>query len=147
MRATPERLSAHEASCFSRYSDRKEDFSIERALADRVITVVRQVDGVVRSHVNSVGALEHAISPRAQVVPVAVEHHHRMIATMERVDAIVAVDTDRRNVAELPRFRPFDPILEDAILVVAAAEDCGHAVCSRTFTSSSMGVSRAVSPI
>src|SRR5450755_4003222 len=131
MRAAPERLSAHEGSCISRYSDREQDLAIERALADRVITVVSQVDRVVRSHVNAMGALEHAVPPRAQAIAVAVEHDHRMVATMERVDAIVAIDADRGHIAELPLFRPFGPALENTIPVVAAAKDRGHAVCSR----------------
>jgi hypothetical protein len=44
---------------------------------------------------------KRALAPRAQEIALAIEHDDRMLAAIERVDAVLAVDRDRRDVLEL----------------------------------------------
>ena len=88
-----------------------------------MVAVVGAVERVVAVDVDAVRAAEQAFAPGAQEVAVAVEHHHRMLAAVEDVDAVLAVDGDRRDVAELPAVGQLGPVLDHAITMLAAAQD------------------------
>src|SRR6185436_6463710 len=93
---------AHERARPARNADLEQNLAVERALAHRVIAVVGAIERVVGPHVHAVGATEYALAPRLEEVAVAVEHAHRMFAAVEHIDAILAVDADRADVAEFP---------------------------------------------
>src|SRR4029079_9826922 len=88
--------------------------------------IVGQVERVVDIDVDAVRARKLALAPRAQEIAFAIEHDDRMLAAVERVDAVLAVDRDRRDVLELPAFGKLCPVLDDSIAVLAAPQDRCH---------------------
>src|SRR5262249_7534049 len=82
-----------------------------------------QIDRVVRPHMDAVRPRILALSPGAQEIAVAVEHHHRMLSAAKGIDIVVLVDADRGDLLERPAVRQFRPVLDDAVLVVAASAD------------------------
>ena len=73
------------------------------ALAHGVIAVVGAVEIVVRVDVQAVRAAKQPLAPALDEAAVAVQHHHRVLAAIEHVDAVLAVDRDR---ADSVRFQP-----------------------------------------
>ena len=49
-----------------------------------------------------------------------------MLAAVEAIDAILAVDRDRRDVLKLPAFGKLRPVLDNPIAVLAAPQDRCH---------------------
>ena len=88
--AAIERLAAHEGRRPARDADREQHLAVERALADRVVGVVGEIDGVVRAHVQAVRARENAFAPGAQEAAFAIVDDHRMRAAVEDVDVVLA---------------------------------------------------------
>src|ERR1700722_4828738 len=99
-----------------------------------MVAIVGAVERVVAVDVDAVGAAEQAFAPRAQELAVAVEHHHGMLAAVEDIDMVFAVDGDRRHVAELPAVGQLRPVLDHAITMFAASKDYRH--CSLLFAGS-----------
>ena len=96
--------------------------------AQGVVAIIGQPEGVVRGHVQAVGAAEHALAPRAQKVAVAIEHDHRVRAAIERVDAVLPVDAHRGHVGvELAARRQLGPVVDDLVAIGARAQDDRHA--------------------
>ena len=124
--AAVERLAAQERRGLVGHADGQQHLALGGDLADRVVAVVGAVEVVVAVDMDAVGAAEQAFAPRAQEVAVAVEHHHRMLAAIEDIDAVLAVDRHRRDVAELPAVGQLGPVLDHAITMLAASEDYGH---------------------
>ena len=60
----------------------------------------------------------------------AVEHHHRMVAAVEDIDAVAAVDCDGGDVGELPAVRQLAPVLHHAIAMLALPKDRAHRTSS-----------------
>ena len=87
-----------------------------------------QIDRVVGSHVHAMGTGEHAFAPGTQKVALAVEHDHRMLAAVEHVDVVVAIDANGANLVERPAIRQAAPAFLDAITIVSGAQNHGHAV-------------------
>ena len=98
-----------------------------RALAHRVVAVVGAVEIVVRVDVQAVRALEQALAPALEEVAVAIEHHHRMLAAIEDVDVVLAVDRDRADVGQIPAVGQLRPVLDHAIAMLARAQNDRHA--------------------
>ena len=90
--------------------------------------VVGAEDRVVGHHVHAVRAREHAFAPRAQEVALAVEHDHRMLAAVERIDVVVAVDADGGDLVERPSIGEPAPAFLDTIPVLAGPQNDGHLV-------------------
>ena len=65
-----------------------------RAPAHRVVAVVGAIEIVVGVDVQPVRAMEDALAPGAQEIALAVEHHHGVLAAIEDVDLVLAVDGD-----------------------------------------------------
>ena len=128
VRAAAERLAAHERRGLAGNADGQQHLAFERALADRVIVVVGQVDRVVRPHVDAVRALEDALAPRAQHVAVLVEDDDRMVAAVKRVDLVLAIDADGRDVVQIPSVGPLRPAFDSAVGVVARAKCLGQSI-------------------
>src|SRR5215472_4980341 len=132
MRAVVERLDAHEGGRLPRDAERHQDAAIERAMAHRMIAVVRQPDRVIGRDMHAVrlamGPGKVAFAPGAQQVAIAVEYRNRMVAAIEGVDVILAVDPDRGAIAEHDLVRDLRPALLDLERPLAAAEHHGHRV-------------------
>src|SRR5205814_1808442 len=79
-------------------------------------------EDVVRVDVQPVGAGDYAFAPGAEEISLAIEHHHRVLAAVEAVDAILAVHGDGGDVLELPAVGKLRPVLHYAVTVSAGAE-------------------------
>ena len=64
MCAAVKRFAAHVGRGLARQTDLKQDFSVEGALANRVVTVIGEVNRIVRAHLYAMSALEYAFAPR-----------------------------------------------------------------------------------
>src|SRR5215218_9781267 len=73
-----------------------------------------------------VGAREQAFTPAGDEIALAVEHHHRMFAAVEDVDAVLAVDRDGSDIGELPAIRQLAPVLHHAVTMLARAKYYRH---------------------
>src|SRR6202035_4610892 len=72
------------------------------------------------------GAAEQAFTPASDEIALAIEHHHRMGAAIEDVDAVLAVDRDRGDVGQIPPLRQLRPVLHHAITMLPRAENDRH---------------------
>src|SRR6267154_627160 len=75
-------------------------------------------------------AAEQPFAPACDEIAVAVEHDHRVDAAIEDVDAVLAVDRDRGDIAEVPTLRQLRPVLHHAVAMLARAENGRHVVFS-----------------
>src|SRR5215472_6889564 len=132
MRAVVERLAAHEGGRLARNADRQQHAAVERATAHRMVAIVRQPDRVVEGDMHAVrlamGPGKDAFAPGAQQIARVVEYRNRMVAAIEGVDVILAVDPDRGAIAEHDLVRDLRPALLDLERPLAAAERHGHRV-------------------
>ena len=126
MGAAVEGLAAEERRRFAGNADLEQHLAVERALAHGVVAVVGAIDGVVWPHVDAVRAMESALAPRFDEVALAVEHDHRVLAAVEDVDAVLAVDADGSRIAELPTIRQLGPILGRLVGELSLAQDHSH---------------------
>ncbi len=124
--AAVERLAAHEGRGLAGDADGELDLALGGAATHGVVAVVGAVEGVVGIDGKAVGALEHALAPRAQEVALAVEHDHGVLAAVEDVDAVLAVDGDGADVHELPAVGQLGPVLNHAIAMLATAQHGRH---------------------
>ena len=99
-----------------------------RAFAHGVVAVVGAIELVVGVDVHAVRAAEQAFAPAREEIAVAVEHDHRMLAAVEDIDAVLAVDGDRGDVVERPAVRQLRPVLDHAVAMLAGAENGWHVV-------------------
>jgi hypothetical protein len=72
---------------------------------------------------DAVGSRVLALAPRAQELALAVEDHHRMLAAIEDVDIVLAVDTDAADFLEGPALGQLRPVGIDPVSVVSASHD------------------------
>ena len=75
---------------------------------DDMIAVVGQEQVAVRRYGDSVGTVEHALTPRINVIPGGIEDDYRAVATIENVNAI-AVHGQRGGVLEPDALRDGTP--------------------------------------
>ena len=73
-------------------------------------------------------AVEHALTPGAQELAVAIEHHHRMLAAVEDIDAVLVVHRDGGDIREGPAVGNLRPVFDDFVFEVAGSESCCHGV-------------------
>src|ERR1700693_3383771 len=97
-------------------------------MTDRMVAVVGQPYRVVGRDMDPVRPAEHTLAPGAQQVAVLVEHRDRMVAAVEGVDIVVAVDPDSGAIAEHDLTRNLGPILVDLKGPFALAEPFRHGV-------------------
>ena len=74
-------------------------------------------------HVDAVRSRVLALAPGAQEIAVAVEHHHRMLAAVEDIDVVAAVDPDPADLLERPALGQFRPVGIDPVSVVPVSDD------------------------
>src|SRR5712671_4048581 len=120
------RLTAHVWRRLARHAELQQDFAVERNLAHKMSTVVGEEHHIVRCYVDAVRTRVLALTPRSQEVAFAVEHHHRMVAPIEDIDIVVAVDPDPADLLERPAIRQLRPVGIDLISIVAASHDHRH---------------------
>src|SRR5262245_30648916 len=126
VRATVKWLPAHERGRFAGDADRQFDLAGGGAAPHRMVPVIGQVEYIVLVDVETVRTLEYALAPRAQEIAVAVEHDDGVLAAIEDIDLILAVDADGGNVLEAPAVGQLAPVLYHAIAMLAAAQDHRH---------------------
>jgi len=88
--------------------------------------VVSEEHRIVRCYVDAVRTRVLALTPRTQEVSFAVEHHHRVVAAIEDIDIIVAVDPDPADLLERPAIGRLRPVGIDLVSIVAASHDHRH---------------------
>src|ERR1700743_58464 len=128
MGAAMERLAAHERRRLAGDTDGQQHLALSRAFAHGVGAITGAIEGVVGIDVTAVGAMEQALAKAAQEISLAVQHHHRMFATVEDINAILAVDRDGGDVGQVPAVRQLRPVLYHAGALLARAEDGWHMV-------------------
>src|SRR5215472_9126840 len=131
MRAAVKRLAAHIGGWFARNADGQQNLAVERALANRMVTIVGQPDRVVRGHMDTVRAHENALAPGPQEIAFAIKHAHRVPAAVEGVDVVVLVDPDRCDIGiEGPTFRQFGPVVDDLVSKAVRSQYYRHGASS-----------------
>src|SRR5450631_2298204 len=128
MRATVERLAAHELRGLARSAEGQQDLAVQRALANRVIPVVGQEHGSVGRHVQTVRARKQTLTPGTQEIALAVEYHHRMVAAVEDVNIVLFVNADRPDLAHDHAGGNARPVIELFKTVVTLTNCNGHSV-------------------
>jgi hypothetical protein len=98
--AAVERLTAHKGRRLARHAELQQDLPIQRDLADKMPAVVGEEHCVVLGHMNPMRPRVLSLTPGAQKVAVAIEHHHRVVAAIENVDIVAAVHPDPANLLE-----------------------------------------------
>ena len=91
-----------------------------------MVAVIGQPDRVVGRDMDAVRPAEDAFAPGAQQVAVFVEHRDRVVAAVEGVDVVVAVDADRGDIAEHDLVGDFGPVFVDLEGIGAVAEPNRH---------------------
>src|SRR3954452_25594150 len=91
-----------------------------------MVAVIGAIEIIFAVDVQAVRPAEQAFAPAFYEIALAVEHDHRMGASIEDVDAILAVDGYRGHVCEIPALGQFRPVLYDAIAMLARAENDRH---------------------
>ena len=124
--AAVERLAAHVRRRLVRNADRQQHLAVGAAFAHGVVAVVGAIEIVVGVDVQAMGAAKQAFAPACDEIAVAVEHDNRMVAAVEDVDAVLAVDRDGGDVGEPPPLRQLCPILHHAVAMFARAESGRH---------------------
>ena len=126
MGAAIERLAALIRRSFSGHADGEKNFSIERALAHRVIAVVGEKNRVVGADGRAVRALENPVAPGAQKIAIAVEDDHRMLAAGKTVNLILLIDRHRGNFVKRPFVGQLAPAFDHFVTIIAASEYDAH---------------------
>ena len=119
--AAMERLTAHERRRLVRNADGQQHLAAGRTFAHGVVAVVGAIQIVVGVDVQPVRAAKQAFAPAGDEIAFAVEHHHRMFAAVEDIDAILAVDRDGGDVGEIPPVGQLGPVFHHAVAMLARA--------------------------
>jgi len=126
MGAAVERLAAHKGRRFPGDADFKQDLAFGGAFAHAMGAVISHVDAVVWTDMNAVRARPQPLAPGAQKIAVTVEHHHRMLAAIEGIDPVLAINTDGGDFLEGPAARELRPVVVYAVSELARADDVRH---------------------
>src|SRR3989338_3621626 len=131
--AAIEGLAALVGRRLSGYSQGHQDLSIERALAHRVIPVVGQVDSVVRTHRDAVGALEEPFAPGTEKVSVAIKDDDRVLAPAEGGEPGLPFHSHARDFAVRPAVGQPAPAFGDFVDKIPASHGgCHNAILSNS---------------
>ncbi len=126
MRAAMERLAAHVRGGLVGDADCQQHLTVGRALAHRVVAVVGTVEVIVGVDMQSVRAAEQPLAPALDEGAVAIEYDHRVLAAIEHIDPILAVDRDRGDVAQVPSVGELGPVLDHPIAMFARTQNGRH---------------------
>ena len=100
MGAAVKRLAAHERRWLTGNPELQQNLAVERYLAHEMTGVVGQEHGVIGRHMDAVRPRILALAPGAQEIALAVEHHDRVLASVENIDIVLGVDADRPDLFE-----------------------------------------------
>jgi hypothetical protein len=92
-----ERLAAHKRRRLARNAEFEPRFAIEGDLAHEMAAIIGQEDRIIGRHMDAVRPGILPLAPGAQKIALAIEDHHRVLAAIEDVDAILAVNPDGRG--------------------------------------------------
>jgi hypothetical protein len=129
MRAAVERLAAHKGRLLARNPQLEQHFAVEGDLAHEMTVIIGQEDRIVGRHMDAVGSRILAFAPGAQKVALTIENHHRVLAAVEDIDAILAVDPDGGDLLERPAVGQFRPLGIDAVFELAGSQDHRTPLC------------------
>jgi hypothetical protein len=93
--------------------------------------IVGQEHCVVGSHMDVVGPRILAFAPGMQEIALAAEDDHRVLAAIEDIDVVVAVDPDPADLFEGPAIGQFRPVGTDAVSELATSDDHRQLLFSR----------------
>ena len=125
--AAVERLAAHERRRLVRDADGQQHLAVGASTCAPCGRRHRCNRDCRRRRCAGRGARLNRPSPQLRdEIAVAVEHHHRMVAAIEDVDAVLAVDRDRGDVGQAPAVRQLRPVLHHAVAMLARAENGRH---------------------
>src|SRR3979411_506092 len=101
---------------------------------------------VVTVDVQARGAVEHPFAPARDEIALAIQHHHRVGAAIEHIEAVLAVDRDGSDVGEAPAVRQLREVFDDAVAMVARAENGRHVYFPLKFLCRHSGMVRRTRP-
>ena len=81
---------------------------------------------------DAVRAVEDALAPGAQKIALGVEHRHRVLAAVERIDPVLSVDADCRDIAQDDLVRQLCPGITHDKSIFTAAKLNRHAPRSQS---------------
>jgi len=123
MGAAMERLAAHIGCGLTGDAELEQYLAVECDFAHKMAAIVGQKHRVVGRHVHPVRPRILALAPRAQKIAGAVEHDHRVLAAVEDIDVVVAVDTDPADLLKGPAVGQFRPRGIGAVFESAISDD------------------------
>ena len=94
MSAAMKRLAAHIGGGLAGDAELEQHLPVECDLAHKMAAVIGQEHRVVGGHMHAMRPWILALPTRAQEIAGSVEHHHRVLAAVEDIDVVVAVDAD-----------------------------------------------------
>src|ERR1700741_2928936 len=100
-----ERLPAHKRRRLAGNAELEQDLAVQRDFANKMAAIVGQKDHVVGRHMDPVGPRIPLLAPRAQKIAPAIEDDHRVVAAIEDIDIVVAIDTYTADLFEGPSVR------------------------------------------
>ena len=125
--AAVKRLAAHEWRRLVRDADGQQHLAVGGAFSHGVVAIIGAIEMVVGVDMQTVRTVEQAFAPAPEEISLAVQHHHRMVAAVEDIDAVLAVDRDGSGVSQAPAVRQLGPVFNHAVTVFARAENGRHA--------------------
>src|SRR6266446_6214849 len=92
-------------------SQSHQELAIQGEFLYCVYAIIHTIDHIVRANMDAMrpGA-EHALTPGAQEVTIAVKDDHRVLATVEDVDVVLRIHCHASHINKLPARRKFFPI-------------------------------------
>jgi hypothetical protein len=118
-----ERLAAHKCRRFAGNAELEQDLTVQSDLADEMAAIVREEHRVVWRHVDAMGSRILPLAPRLQKIALSIEDDHRVLAAVEDVNVVVAVDADPANFLERPAVGQFCPFGNGAVFELAGSDD------------------------
>src|SRR5437867_7807429 len=106
-----------------------QELAIQREFLHCVDAIIHAVHHIVRTNMDTMrpGA-EHALTPGAQEVAIAVKDDHRVLATIEDVDIVLGVHCRASHIDELPAGWELFPIFHGLKEQHATTDDGGHSM-------------------
>jgi len=115
VRAAIEWNTAHGAGRPPRDADFQKSETRQRELAYRMVSIIGAVDAPIVADMNAVRPGEYPLAPGANDRSVPVEHDHWVVAAIEEIDIVVAVDGDSGHIAYLQPVRQSTPVVLDDV--------------------------------
>jgi hypothetical protein len=109
------------SECTPRFAQHQQRLAVEGKRHGDGVGAISRVDDVVYD-LHAVRFLHGADAPAAEVVPVAIEYHHRRIFALENVNAILRIGRNPADYAEGFALGHFGPIADHFVGMPARAD-------------------------